>query len=41
MGAAKEAADAGLRIFTVGVGTAAGELLQVTDDKGDTSFIKD
>ena len=41
MGAAKEAADAGLRIFTVGVGTAAGELLQVTDDKGNTSFIKD
>ena len=41
MGAAQEAADAGLRIFTVGVGTAAGELLQVTDDKGNTSFIKD
>jgi Ca-activated chloride channel family protein len=41
MAAAQEAADAGLRIFTVGVGTAAGELLQVTDDKGNTSFIKD
>jgi len=41
MGAAQAAADAGLRIFTVGVGTAAGELLQVTDDHGNTSFIKD
>ena len=41
MAAAQEAADAGLRIFTVGVGTAAGELLQVTDDKGNSSFIKD
>jgi len=41
MGAAQEAADAGMRIFTVGVGTAEGELLQVTDDHGNTSFIKD
>jgi Ca-activated chloride channel family protein len=41
MGAAKEAADAGMRIFTVGVGTAEGELLQVSDEKGNTSFIKD
>jgi Ca-activated chloride channel family protein len=41
MGAAQEAADAGLRIFTVGVGTAEGELLQVTDEHGNTSFIKD
>ena len=41
MAAAQEAAEAGLRIFTVGVGTAAGELLQVTDDHGNTSFIKD
>ncbi len=41
MGAAQEAAEAGLRIFTVGVGTAEGELLQVTDEHGNTSFIKD
>jgi Ca-activated chloride channel family protein len=41
MAAAQQAADAGLRIFTVGVGTAAGELLQVTDEHGNTSFIKD
>jgi Ca-activated chloride channel family protein len=41
LGAAKEAAEAGINIFTIGVGTPAGELLQVTDDKGNTSFIKD
>jgi Ca-activated chloride channel family protein len=41
LGAAKQAAEAGVNIFTVGVGTAAGELLQVTDDKGNTSFVKD
>ncbi len=41
MGAAKEAADAGMRIFTVGVGTAEGELVQVSDEHGDNSFIKD
>jgi Ca-activated chloride channel family protein len=41
MGAAKEAADARMRIFTVGVGTAEGELLQVTDEHGNASFVKD
>jgi Ca-activated chloride channel homolog len=41
LGAAKEAAEAGINIFTVGVGTPAGELLQVTDGKGNTSYIKD
>jgi Ca-activated chloride channel family protein len=39
--AAKEAADAGIRIFTIGVGTPEGELLQATDDQGNTTFIKD
>ena len=39
--AAKEAADAGVRIFTIGVGTPEGELLQATDDQGNTTFIKD
>ena len=37
LGAVKEAAEAGLRIFTVGVGTAAGELLL----EADSSLIKD
>src|SRR5665213_1688499 len=41
LGAAKEAAKDGMRIFTVGVGTPEGELLRVTDDKGVTSFVKD
>ncbi|MEO8426912.1 MAG: VWA domain-containing protein [Verrucomicrobiota bacterium] len=39
--AAKKAAKAGLRIFTVGVGTAEGELLRVKDEKGTTSYVKD
>jgi len=41
LAAAKDAAEAGVNIFTVGVGTAEGDLLQVTDDKGNTSFVKD
>src|SRR5437867_1832879 len=39
--AAKEAAKKGLRIFTVGVGTPNGELIQVTDDQGKKAFLKD
>lgn len=31
----------GYRIFTVGVGTPAGELLQITDEQGRKSYIKD
>jgi Ca-activated chloride channel homolog len=38
---AKEAADAGVRIFTVGVGTPQGSLIPVTADDGQTSFVKD
>jgi Ca-activated chloride channel family protein len=41
LAAAKEAADAGLRIFTIGVGTPEGELLGVKDDQGNPSYIKD
>jgi Ca-activated chloride channel family protein len=41
MAAAKEAAEAGMRIFTIGVGTPEGELLRVTDEQGNASFIKD
>ncbi len=36
-----KAAKAGLIIFTVGVGTPAGELLRVKDDQGKDSFVKD
>ncbi|HEU0275744.1 MAG TPA: VWA domain-containing protein [Candidatus Udaeobacter sp.] len=38
---AKEAADAGVRIFTVGVGTPQGSLIPVTGDDGQTNFVKD
>jgi Ca-activated chloride channel homolog len=41
LAAAKEAADAGLRIFTIGVGTPEGELLRVKDDQGNAAYIKD
>lgn len=39
--AAKKAAEDGLRIFTVGVGTANGELLRINDGKGRTDYIRD
>src|SRR5882724_9285508 len=39
--AAEKAAKAGLRVFTVGVGTPAGELLRATDESGATGYIKD
>jgi Ca-activated chloride channel family protein len=38
---AKESADAGVRIFTVGVGTPQGSLIPVTGDDGQTTFVKD
>src|SRR5215471_18118076 len=38
---AKAAADAGVRIFTVGVGTAQGSLIPVIGDNGETTFVKD
>ncbi len=39
--AAKAAADAGMRIFTIGVGTPEGELLNVKDEQGNPGYIKD
>ncbi|MGH8163706.1 MAG: VWA domain-containing protein, partial [Rhodanobacteraceae bacterium] len=39
--AAKAAADAGVRIFTVGVGTPAGSLIPIQGDNGGTAFVKD
>ena len=41
LAAAEKAARAGLRIFTIGVGTPNGELLRVTDEKGVTTYVKD
>ena len=39
--AAQAAAKDGLRIFTVGIGTAAGELLQTKDANGNLEYIRD
>jgi Ca-activated chloride channel homolog len=39
--AARSAAKDGLRIFTVGIGTAAGELLQTKDENGNLGYIRD
>jgi Ca-activated chloride channel family protein len=39
--AAKSAAKDGLRIFTVGIGTSAGELLQTKDPNGNLGYIRD
>ena len=38
---AKSAADAGVRIFTVGVGTPQGSLIPINSDNGGTAFVKD
>ncbi|MFA6544945.1 MAG: VWA domain-containing protein [Limisphaerales bacterium] len=39
--AAKAASAKGLLIFTVGIGSATGELIRVRDEKGRTDFLKD
>jgi Ca-activated chloride channel homolog len=39
--AAQQAAQQSMRIFTIGVGSANGELLSVTDEQGRRSFLKD
>lgn len=38
---AKAAANEGVRIFTVGVGTPQGSLIPITSENGETSFVKD
>src|SRR5436309_8578071 len=38
---AKAAAEAGVRIFTVGVGTPQGSLIPIGGDEGQTAFVKD
>ncbi len=38
---AKAAADAGVRIFTVGVGTPQGSLIPLASDDGGSAFVKD
>jgi Ca-activated chloride channel homolog len=39
--AAKAAADEGVRIFTVGVGTPQGSLIPITSESSETAFVKD
>ena len=39
--AAKKAAEEGLRIFTVGVGTPNGEMLRINDAKGRADYVRD
>ena len=39
--AARLAADEGVQVFTVGVGTAAGEILQTTNEEGRVQFVRD
>ena len=39
--AAENAAKAGLKIFTIGIGTAAGDLIRVTDANGNSDYVRD
>jgi Ca-activated chloride channel homolog len=41
LAAAKAAAKAGLKIFTVGIGTTQGALLRITDANGNSDYIRD
>jgi Ca-activated chloride channel family protein len=41
LAAAKAAAKAGLKIFTIGIGTAAGDLIRVTDANGNSDYVRD
>jgi Ca-activated chloride channel family protein len=39
--AARKAAAAGLRIYTIGIGTPKGELIRITDSQGKTDYVRD
>jgi Ca-activated chloride channel family protein len=39
--AAKRAGEAGIHIYTIGIGSTQGELLRITDAKGRTDYIRD
>ena len=41
LAAAQNAAKVGLKIFTIGVGTAAGDLIRVTDANGNSDYVRD
>ncbi|MBN3037891.1 MAG: VWA domain-containing protein [Candidatus Omnitrophica bacterium] len=38
---ARQAKDLGIKIFCIGIGTTEGDLIQVADEKGKKSFLKD
>jgi len=38
---AKKLKEKGIKIFCIGIGTTQGELIQLTDDQGNKSFLKD
>jgi Ca-activated chloride channel family protein len=41
LAAAQSAAKDGLKIFTIGIGTAAGDLIRVTDANGNSDYVRD
>jgi len=41
LAAAQDAARAGLKIFTIGIGTPQGDLLRITDANGNSDYIRD
>jgi Ca-activated chloride channel family protein len=41
LAAAQSAAKEGLKIFTIGIGTAAGDLIRVTDANGNSDYVRD
>jgi Ca-activated chloride channel family protein len=41
LAAAKSAAKDGVKIFTVGIGTAAGDLIRITDANGNSDYVRD
>jgi Ca-activated chloride channel family protein len=41
LAAAQNAAKAGLKIFTIGIGTAEGDLIRVTDANGNSDYVSD
>ncbi len=41
MAAAREAKDKGIRIYSIGIGTPEGELIQFVNERGETEFLKD
>jgi Ca-activated chloride channel family protein len=41
LSAAHKAKDKGVRIYTVGIGTPEGELIQIVNENGDKEFLKD